>query len=125
MAIEINQEEGGGILTVRVSGRLVKADYDRFVPHVEMLIKQHGKIRLLFEMHDFHGWSAGAAWEDLKFGLHHFRDIERIAMVGEKKWQKGMGGFCRPFTKAEIRYFDVSDIQGARQWLLQEAAVSM
>ena len=27
-------------------------------------------------------------------------------MVGDKKWQKGMATFCKPFTKATIRYFD-------------------
>ena len=41
-------------------------------------------------MKDFHGWDAGALWEDIKFDLKHFSDIERVAMVGEKKWQKGM-----------------------------------
>ena len=43
-------------------------------------------------MTGFQGWDAGAAWEDLKFDLKHFGDIERLAMVGDKKWQHGHGG---------------------------------
>jgi hypothetical protein len=125
MAIEINEENDGCTLTVRVTGRLVKADYDRFVPQVERLIRERGKIRLLFEMHDFHGWSAGAAWEDLRFGLRHCRDIERMAIVGQKRWQETMAGFCRPFTKADIRYFDVAQAQEAREWLMQEVAAAI
>jgi hypothetical protein len=39
-----------------MSGKLSKEDYEHFVPEVERLIEQEGKIRLLFEMHDFHGW---------------------------------------------------------------------
>ncbi len=31
----------------------------------ERLIGEHGKIRILLEMHDFHGWEAGALWEDV------------------------------------------------------------
>ena len=37
---------------------------------------------MLFDMTDFHGWDAGAAWEDIKFDIKHFADIERLAMVG-------------------------------------------
>lgn len=38
-------------------------------------------------------------------------------MVGDKKWEKGMSKFCRPFTTAQTRYFDRAAINEARQWL--------
>ena len=79
MAIEVQETEGGKVLEVRASGKLSKEDYGHFVPVVEKLIQQHGKIRVLFQMHDFHGWEAGALWEDIKFDVKHFRDIERLA----------------------------------------------
>jgi hypothetical protein len=47
-------------------------------------------LRILFIMDDFHGWTAGAMWEDTKFDLKHWKDIERLAIVGETKWEKGM-----------------------------------
>ena len=31
---------------------------------------------MLVEMHDFHGWTAGAIWEDIRFDAKHFTDIE-------------------------------------------------
>ena len=68
-------------------------------------------------MHDFHGWEMAAAWEDTKFGMRHFHDIERLAMVGEKAWQHGMSVFCKPFTKAKIRYFDSSEAAEADRWI--------
>jgi hypothetical protein len=117
MPIQLNEENGGKILAVHVSGKLIKADYGRFVPEFERLVKQHGKLRLLFDMTGFHGWDAGAMWEDFKFGSKHFADIERLAMVGENKWQQGMATFCKPFTTATIRYFDRADAAGAREWL--------
>src|SRR5664280_1425871 len=106
MPIKLNEENGGKILAVHVSGKLVKADYEHFVPEFERLVRQHGKLRVLFDMTGFHGWTAGALWEDTKFAMHHFSDIERLAVVGEKKWQHGMATFCKPFTKATIQYFD-------------------
>lgn len=120
MPIKLNEENGGKTLVIHVSGKLVKADYEQFVPEVERLVRQHGKLRLLFVMTDFHGWDVGAAWEDFKFGVEHFADIERLAMVGETKWQHGMATFCKPFTKATIRYFDHADAADARKWLSEE-----
>ena len=115
MATHLSEENGGKLLEVRVSGKLTHSDYQHFVPAFERLVQQHGKIRVLFVMTDFHGWEAGALWDDIKFDLKHFSDIERLAMVGEKMWEKGMSVFCRPFTSATIRFFD--DIEQARAWL--------
>jgi hypothetical protein len=116
MAIQIHEQKDGKLVEVQLSGKIRKEDYEHFVPEVDRLIRQHGKIRMLLEMTDFHGWDAGALWEDIKFDLKHFSDFERISMVGEKKWQKGMSQFCRPFTSAKIRYFDRRAMAEARQW---------
>ena len=119
MAIQLKEENGGKILVVHVNGKLVKADYERFLPEFERLVQQHGKLRVLFEMTGFHGWNASAAWEDFKFGVEHFADIKRLAMVGEKRWQHGMTTFCKPFTKATVRYFEHADAAAARKWLAE------
>lgn len=68
-------------------------------------------------MTGFHGWEVSAAWEDFKFGVEHFADIEKLAMVGEKRWQQGMTTFCKPFTAAVVRYFDHADTAEAQKWL--------
>lgn len=102
---------------MHVQGKLSKETYQEFVPVLEDVIRREGKLRLMFVMKDFHGWTAGALWDDLKFDLKHFKDIERLAIVGETRWQKGMAVFCKPFTTAKVRYFDASDEHGARDWL--------
>jgi len=117
MTIQLNEDNGGKILEVYVSGKLAKEDYERFVPEFERLLLQYGKLRVLFDMTAFHGWEARALWEDIKFDSKHFADIERLAMVGETKWQHAMATFCKPFTMAKIRYFDHADGEEARKWL--------
>jgi hypothetical protein len=117
MAIQIDETSGVNVLEVHVSGKLAHSDYQHFVPVFERAVQQHGKIRILFEMSDFHGWDGGALWDDIKFDLKHFSDIERLALVGDKQWEKGMSLFCRPFTTAQVRYFDRSAVKEARQWL--------
>jgi hypothetical protein len=113
----MNIADADSTAEVHVSGKLTREDYGRFVPDVERLIQQHGKINILFEMHDFEGWSAGALWEDIKFDVKHFKDIARLAVVGERRWQEGMTAFCKPFTTANIRYFEHAQIDEARAWL--------
>jgi hypothetical protein len=109
----------GNTLEVSVTGKLTKEAYEKLVPAVDQQIKDQGKLRILFVMHEFHGWTAGALWEDTKFDLKHWRDIERLAIVGETKWQHGMAVFCKPFTTAKIKYFDHSQLDEARAWLTE------
>jgi len=124
MPIELKETHDGKVLTVCVSGKLSADDYHHFVPETERLIEQHGKIRVLFDMHDFRGWKLGALWEDIKFDIKHFKDIERLAMIGDRTWEKWMAMFCRPFTSAEIRYFDQDDAEQARQWVEENVDVA-
>ncbi len=119
MTVSFSESMGGKIIEARLSGKLHKDDYAHFVPAVEKAIAAHGKVRILVEMHDFHGWDLGGLWQDIKFDLHHSKHIERLAMVGDKKWEHGMAAFCKPFTSATIRYFDVHDLGQAREWLAE------
>src|SRR5262249_37500425 len=64
MAITLNERNDGRLLEVHLTGKLAKEDYLAFEPTVERLIRQHGKIRMQVELHDFHGWTPGAIWED-------------------------------------------------------------
>lgn len=118
--VEIEEEAPRNVVNVRLTGKLTREDYQVFVPEIEDRIKEHGKIRILLELADFHGWTAGALWEDTKFDLHHFNDIERLAIVGDKKWEKGMAVFCKAFTTAKIQYFDISEKDEARRWIHEE-----
>jgi hypothetical protein len=108
------------LLHVKVTGKLTREAYEQFTPAVDQQIQEHGKVRILFETHDFHGWTAGAMWEDLKFDLKHWKDIERLAIVGESKWEAGMAVFCKPFTAAKIQYFDHAKLDEAKSWIESE-----
>ena len=116
MTVELKELDDGRLLEVHLTGKLVEKDYETFLPAVERLVQQHGKINMLVDMHDFHGWTAGALWQDIKFDLKHFRDIDRLALVGEKAWEHGMAVFCKPFTGATLRYFDRSESEQAEAW---------
>ncbi|CAE7856108.1 unnamed protein product, partial [Symbiodinium microadriaticum] len=108
---------------VRLTGKLTKADYESFVPEVEKQIQEFGKLRLLVELHNFQGWTMGALWDDIKFDTKHWGDIKRLAIVGESKWEEGMAVFCKPFTSANVKYFDHTKLEEAKKWLDLSAMV--
>ena len=59
MSVELHEEAGGKVLILNLSGKLAKEDYAHFTPEVERAVKDHGKVRMLVRMHDFHGWTWG------------------------------------------------------------------
>lgn len=118
--IRLREEPDGKIVTLVFKGKLDKDDYKRFVPQLEKIMESEDKIRMLIELQDFKGWTAGALWEDTKFGVRHFTDIERMAIVGDKKWEKTMAAFIKPFTAATVRYFDVADREQAESWIREK-----
>ncbi len=103
----------------KMSGKLHDEDYKKFVPLVDAEIAKDGKVNVLGQFHDFHGWDAKALWDDIKFSTTHCTKINRIALVGEKSWEKWMAMVCKPFTMAKIRYFDASEIEAAKKWLAE------
>ena len=107
------------VLGFRMSGKLHDEDYKTFVPLVDAEIAQGGKVNVLAQFHDFHGWDAHALWDDVKFSTTHCTKIGRIALVGDKAWEKWMAAVCKPFTMAKIKYFDVSEKDAAMAWVAE------
>jgi SpoIIAA-like len=105
------------ILGFKMSGLLHDNDYARFVPAIDAAVAKEGKVRLLAQFHDFRGWDMKALWDDIKFSTTHCTKIDRIALVGEKKWEEWMAKVCKPFTMAKIQYFDAAKIDDAWKWL--------
>jgi hypothetical protein len=117
MPIRLNEASGGDFLVVHVWGKLAKADYERFFLQFGELPQHPGKPRILFDMIGFEGWDAGALWDEIKFDLKHANDFERVATVGDSKWQHALATLIKPFTKSETRYFDATHYAAARDWL--------
>jgi hypothetical protein len=115
--IEQLPESSGKVLAFKMSGKLHDEDYKKFVPLIDAAIAEQGKVRLLAVFEDFHGWDLHALWDDIKFSTTHCTKIERIALVGDRKWEAWMAKVCKPFTMAKIEYFDVSRLADAQAWI--------
>jgi hypothetical protein len=119
--IERLPQSSDKVLGFKLSGKLHDEDYKHFVPLVDEAIARDGKARLVAQFHDFQGWDAHALWDDIKFSTTHCTKIERIALVGEKKWEEWMAKVCKPFTMAKVKYFDAAQAGDAWKWAAEDA----
>lgn len=108
------------IFAVRVSGKLHHEDYQQFIPKLEELLKSNEKISLLMELDDFHGAEFEAIQDDFNFTMQHRGIFEKIAIVGNKSWQKWMTLLSSPFVKGDVKYFDRAALQDAWNWLREK-----
>ena len=115
--IQIEETPAGRVISLKFKEKLRKEDYEEFVPMLESQMGGDRKIKILVELHDFEGWTVGALWEDTKFAARHFKDIEKLAVVGDAKWQEGLTFFAKPFTAATVYFFKMEDIEKARKWI--------
>lgn len=110
------------IVAFRVTGKLTHEDYQAFLPQLEELIKaQPGRLSLLFELQDFHGWDLHAAVDDFRCLEQHEDDFERIAVVGENRLERWMTAMSSPFVTAEVRFFGRDQLGAAWDWLREPA----
>ena len=104
-----------GSLIIEARGQLTHKDYEDLVPQLEREMAQHGKLRLLIRLKNFEGWSPEGLVDELRFDIRHHDDFERVAIVGENRWEKIATQVSAPFFSGSMRYFEDED--EARAWL--------
>ena len=115
--LNIHHEPNTNILMTTAVNKLDQEDYDRFLPIAESIIEKYGKLRWYFEMEDFDAWTAEALWTDAKFDLKHHNDFEKVAMVGRKDWMDWLTQLMKPFTSAEVKFFELEKKAAAKAWI--------
>lgn len=98
-------------------GNLTNEDYDRLFPLLEERIRSYGTIRWYFEIREFEIWSLSDLWKDLISDIRNRESFERIAVVGDLKWEKQLILLTKPFTDARVKYFDSSESDEAKNWI--------
>lgn len=106
------------VLAIRIGGKLGQDDYDRLQPWLKERLDEQKAPSLLVVMDDFQGWnSVGALVEDVKLDARYHDGLRKVALVGDRGWQKWMTRVAAPFAKADVRYFESDQIAQARSWL--------
>jgi hypothetical protein len=116
--IEENQHADASVLSLTVSGKLSGDDLDNLTSTLQEYTSEYSDPHLLMILEDFHGWeSAGALWKDLKMDAEYIGYFDRIAVVGDKEWEKWGTQLLNPITREDLRYFDKTHFKQALNWI--------
>lgn len=103
------------VLGFRVSADVTRDDYAVLDPEVAAAVEESGTARLLLDLTDFR-WEGVDAWgADLAFGKRFGGSIERLAIVGHRRWEQWLTRLSEPFYARRARYFTATD--AAWEWL--------
>lgn len=116
---------GQNIIAKKADDLLGLKDYEKIHPFIHNIINTGNKVRWYFEMDDDSNSGSTGFWEDgvieINYGsmkFTHSDDIEVIAIVGDKKWEKCMKSIMKPFTKAKVVYFEMAEKEKAKAWII-------
>ena len=116
--LEKLSESSGSVVGYKVLGKVTPQDYQQLEPEIQALVKQNDDgVCLLLDLQEFAGEEAKAWLPDLKFG-HRFHDkIVKMAIVGDKRWEKWLTALADPFYAKEAKYFHTDEKDQAWAWL--------
>lgn len=111
-----------GVVTTRISGTLTQAALVDLQNAIAELIRAQGKVRILVLAEDFAGWERGGAWDDFAFQAQYDPSIEKMAIVGDRRWEDLALIFtAKDLRRFPIEYFLTGELDKARAWLGRQA----
>ncbi len=120
MFVKIKKSKGN-VLGYNVKGVVSHSDYEKLVPEVEAVVKKHGNVRFYIDISGFEEATLQAMIDDMKMGFKFYGDMERIAVVGNQKMIELMAKVGDLLMKADLRYFDTSEMDEAWAWICKKA----
>ena len=117
LSIGIERIERKVFLTLKAVGKLTHEDYNTINPLIDAALDgvKEPIVTVFIDGSELEGWDVRAAWDDFRLGLKHNNKFGKIAIFGNKKWQKRTAKIASWFVSGDVRYFD--DSADALNWL--------
>ena len=114
------EEHDNRLCVLRVSGELKKSELDAAQSEFVQKIAGAGTVKLLVLQENFTGWERGEAWGDTDFFFSHRDDFEKIAVVGNPRWEAQVLAFTGAgLRKGPAKFFSETEESEARAWLAE------
>jgi len=106
------------VVSLKVTGKLTEQELAAAQQATAKVIREQGKVRILVNAEDFEGWEQGGSWDDFSFEEEFDPYIEKMAFVGDRKWEDLVLVFSsKAFRQFPIEYFGPSESEKAHAWL--------
>lgn len=120
--IEFREVPNTNIIELTIDGSISAAEFDDIIGKFEASIQKHGTVRVLEEVRSFGGVPVSKFWEDIVFAFANLKHFSRAAVVAHQKWIEVFTKLASPFLSAEVRYFNETEVDRAREWLREDPA---
>jgi hypothetical protein len=123
MAMTFDRRSDDGYLAVTVTGEWTAAAWRAAQVALAEKLRHSPDVRsLLVHAEGFLGWT-GDGWDDLPTHSMLDAQIERLAIVGDKKWEDMVLMFAgKGVRRIQIEYFPTGQLERALRWLTSGAA---
>lgn len=106
------------LLVLRIGGKLKKSELDAVQSQFVKALAGGSPVKLLVVLESFTGWERGDDWGDTDFFFSHRDDFEKIAVVGNLRWEAEVLAFMGAgFRKGPVKFFLETGETEARAWL--------
>ena len=113
-------ESSGPVVGYKVLGKVTVEDYRKLEPDIQTLVDDYDSVCLLLDLQEFAGEEVKAWLPDLRFG-HRFHDsINKMAIIGDKRWQKWVTALASPWYARDAKFFHPEETDEAWAWLRQK-----
>jgi len=119
MTVTMAQTVGSNVLEIGLGGTLTTADCEAVSRQIERMLREHLRLRLFVSVTRVVAFAG--CWDDVQYDAKRFKLVERVAMVGEPRWNAEMAAFAKAFPKAAIEYFPPNRAAEARGWITEVA----
>lgn len=120
LSIGIERLDSQFFIRLKAVGTLTHADYEVITPMIDSALStvKDAKVKVFIDGTALEGWDLRAAWDDLKLGLKHGNEFEKIAIYGNKNWQSVAAKLGGWFIAGEVAFFE--EEAAALTWLFED-----
>ena len=104
--ISTMERSSGNLLGYSVSGDITKADFGTLTPVVASVVAEHGSVCLLLDVTDLHVEKVSAMSSQVDFAQQFQGKIDKMAVVGDQKWEKAAAALCDKFGASDSKFFE-------------------
>lgn len=107
------------VVALKAVGIITAQDYrDTLIPLIEEKLKEHKRLKFLIVLgEEYATYAADAAWDDMRFGISHWGDFSRIALVTDIGWMASATKLFAPLMGAQVAVFPMAELDEAKSWV--------
>ena len=101
-----------------IEGGIFNAErMERLIENIVKKIDTYGKINLYLEDQGVEHFTLLAVAKEIQFKIEHKKELNKVALVSDRKWIHACGKIVNLFLPIEVKSFDIGQRMEAISWI--------